>query len=60
MATSSARPAWDIERDEAAGLVRLLDRQRGFVVDLTHLAVVGLCRQCRDTAGGDPNGERKA
>ncbi|CAN5207112.1 transcriptional repressor [soil metagenome] len=57
---SACGEAWDIERDDAAGLVRLLDRQRGFMVDLTHLAVVGLCRKCRNTARGDPNGGQQA
>jgi Fur family transcriptional regulator, ferric uptake regulator len=39
--------AWEIPVDEAAGLVRDLERTRGFRVDLGHLTVVGLCRGCR-------------
>jgi Fur family transcriptional regulator, ferric uptake regulator len=38
---------WEIEADEAAGLLRALDRERGFEVDLTHLTVVGRCADCR-------------
>jgi Fur family ferric uptake transcriptional regulator len=39
--------AWEIDRDEAAGLVEELERARGFRVDLGHLSVVGVCRACR-------------
>ncbi|HSH21350.1 MAG TPA: Fur family transcriptional regulator [Candidatus Caenarcaniphilales bacterium] len=38
--------AWDIDSAEAAALVTSLDRQRGFTVDLSHLAVVGRCAEC--------------
>ncbi|CAN5726827.1 hypothetical protein BH23CHL8_BH23CHL8_00450 [soil metagenome] len=39
--------AWEIDAAEAAGLVRDLERSRGFRVDLGHLSVVGLCQGCR-------------
>ena len=38
---------WEIEADEAAGLLHALDNQRGFEADLTHLTVVGRCADCR-------------
>ena len=50
-ATCTARlchRAWEIEADEVAALVRGLRRSRGFHVDLGHLSVVGVCRECRD------------
>jgi Fur family transcriptional regulator, ferric uptake regulator len=40
--------AWDVEGDEAAGLVRSLRRERGFQVDLSHLSVVGVCADCAE------------
>lgn len=39
--------AWEIGPDEAAGLVVELLGSRGFSVDLGHLSVVGVCRDCR-------------
>ena len=43
---------WEIEADEAAGLLRALDQQRGFEADLSHLTVVGRCADCRAGAAG--------
>jgi Fur family ferric uptake transcriptional regulator len=40
--------AWEIDADDVAGLVRDFERTRGFRVDLGHLSVVGVCRDCRD------------
>jgi Fur family ferric uptake transcriptional regulator len=40
--------SWDIEASEADELVRSLCRRRGFAVDLSHLSVVGLCRDCAE------------
>jgi Fur family ferric uptake transcriptional regulator len=40
--------AWEIGPDEAAGLVAELEGSRGFRVDLGHLSVVGVCRECHD------------
>ncbi len=37
---------WDIEATDAAGLVTELRVRRGFEVDLSHLTVVGRCREC--------------
>lgn len=44
---SSCGDAWEIGSDEVAGLVRDLHTRRGFSVDLGHLSVVGLCRDCQ-------------
>lgn len=49
---SSCGKAWEIEADEVKGLVRDLERQRGFSVDLGHLSVVGICRDCRQRQDG--------
>jgi len=38
--------AWEIGPDEARTLVAGLERSRGFTVDLSHLSVSGLCREC--------------
>lgn len=37
---------WEIDANEARGLVSTLDRTRGFSVDLSHLTVVGHCAEC--------------
>ncbi len=42
---------WEIGADEAASIVRLLERDRGFEVDLSHVTIVGRCRECRAVAG---------
>jgi Fur family ferric uptake transcriptional regulator len=39
--------SWEIGADEAAALLDGLSRARGFEVDLSHLAVVGRCADCR-------------
>jgi Fur family ferric uptake transcriptional regulator len=44
------REAWEIGEAEAAALVDALRSKRGFVVELSHLSVAGLCRRC--SAGG--------
>jgi Fur family ferric uptake transcriptional regulator len=46
--------AWEIEAEEVTGLVADFARTRGFDVDLGHLSVVGICRDCR--AGTDAEG----
>ncbi len=40
------RQAWEIGAGEAASLVAALSADRGFTVDLSHLSVSGLCRDC--------------
>lgn len=49
--------AWEIEADEAAGLLTALHRDRGFEVDLTHLTVVGRCTDCRARSGASAPAE---
>ncbi|MBA2557234.1 MAG: transcriptional repressor [Chloroflexi bacterium] len=44
----SCGSAWEVEQSEAACLVEGLAVGRGFEVDLSHLTVVGVCRDCRD------------
>jgi len=39
--------SWEIRADEAALIVRSLDVERGFEVDLSHVTIVGRCRSCR-------------
>ena len=39
--------SWDVESSEVASLTSSLRRQKGFEVDLSHLAVVGRCSDCR-------------
>ena len=42
---------WELEQDEAAGIVNKLRRERGFAVDVSHVTIVGRCADCaaRDT-----------
>lgn len=42
--------AWEISAEDVTGLVDEFERRRGFAVDLGHLSVVGVCRDCRDAA----------
>jgi Fur family transcriptional regulator, ferric uptake regulator len=37
---------WEIDADEAATLIRSLEQRRGFAVDLSHVTIVGTCREC--------------
>ncbi len=39
--------AWEISAEEAASIVEALESARGFAVDLSHVTVVGRCRDCR-------------
>lgn len=45
---SACLRAWEIDADEAEAFVSELEASRGFVVDLGHLSVVGVCRDCRE------------
>jgi len=40
---------WELERDESARIVGMLERGQGFAVDLSHVTIVGRCRACRET-----------
>jgi Fe2+ or Zn2+ uptake regulation protein len=37
---------WEIDATEAAALTGSLESRRGFRADLSHLTVVGVCREC--------------
>lgn len=40
--------AWEIAAADVTGLVDDFERTRGFTIDLGHLSVVGVCRDCRE------------
>jgi Fur family transcriptional regulator, ferric uptake regulator len=42
--------AWEIGAEEVKGLVHDFERTRGFSIDLGHLSVVGVCRDCQAEA----------
>ena len=59
----SCGTTWEIEADEAAGLVESLERRRGFAVDVTHLSIAGRCTDCTaslDTPAGTDAGNGDA
>jgi Fur family ferric uptake transcriptional regulator len=39
---------WEIPAEEASALVAPLERDRGFVVDVTHLSIAGRCAGCAE------------
>ena len=47
---SVCQQAWEIAAEDVAGLVADFDHKRGFRVDLGHLSVIGVCRDCREKA----------
>ena len=44
--------SWDLGFDDAAELVQALRAKHGFVVDLSHVSVVGRCAACAGAAPG--------
>jgi Fur family ferric uptake transcriptional regulator len=46
----ACRESWEIGAGEAAALVTTLEVERGFVVELSHLSISGLCRRCTNDA----------
>ncbi len=40
------RVSWEIGEAEAAGLVRALRADRGFAVELSHVSIAGICKDC--------------
>ncbi len=44
----SCGTSWDLSLDDARTLVRSLRARRGFVVDLSHVTIVGRCAGCVD------------
>jgi Fur family ferric uptake transcriptional regulator len=45
------RRSWEIDEREATALVAAMRADRGFAVELSHLSVAGVCRECGSTAG---------
>ncbi len=46
---------WELEALEARGMVNALRRGRGFLVDLSHVTIVGRCGSCQEHQGGPPD-----
>lgn len=42
--------AWELGAEDVGGLASDLEAARGFRMDLGHLSVVGVCRDCREEA----------
>lgn len=43
---------WEVDQREARSLTASLAKKRGFVVDLSHLTIVGVCANCRKAWDG--------
>jgi Fur family ferric uptake transcriptional regulator len=48
---TECRQTWEIEEAEARALVAAMHADRGFLVDLSHLSVAGVCRDCAEAPG---------
>ncbi len=46
--------SWEIDADEAAGLVASLGGSHGFQVDVSHLTISGRCAACARSSAGPP------
>ena len=44
--------AWEVGPDEAGPLLDAIERSRGFRVQLSHLSIAGLCRECAESSAG--------
>jgi len=44
---SGCGQSWEIDAGEAREMVRSFETRRGFVVDLSHVTIVGTCAECR-------------
>jgi Fur family ferric uptake transcriptional regulator len=44
--------AWEVGPDEAGPLLEAIERARGFRVQLSHLSIAGLCRECAESSAG--------
>jgi Fur family transcriptional regulator, ferric uptake regulator len=53
---SRCRETWEIGANEAAALVGTLRSTRGFVIDVSHLTIVGVCATCAEDTDGDAAG----
>jgi Fur family ferric uptake transcriptional regulator len=54
LACEACRATWEIEGDEALAITGSLTRKRGFVVNLSHLTISGLCSECNGRTGANP------
>lgn len=45
---------WELGADDAASVVRPVQRRFGFVADVGHLTISGRCADCASRAGGQP------
>ncbi len=45
---------WEIDEREATTIVNSFREERGFEVDLSHVTVVGLCRECSSAGNQQP------
>ena len=50
LACASCGRSWELDADEVGDFLVGLSRARAFEADLSHLTVVGRCRDCRDPA----------
>jgi len=49
---TGCRQTWEIDEGEARALVAAMREDRGFRVDLSHLSVAGVCRECAAASAG--------
>jgi len=52
----SCGTTWEVQADEAAGIVEAMRRSRGFAVDLGHLSIAGQCAGCSEQTAQSPVG----
>ena len=48
----SCGASWEIDHEAGRRLVQDLERRSGYRVDLSHLAIAGLCPSCQDASSG--------
>jgi Fur family transcriptional regulator, ferric uptake regulator len=52
LSCSSCGTTLSLSRAEVEPLQELLEKQHGFLADLTHFEITGLCRSCRERGAG--------
>ena len=52
LSCSSCGTTLSLSRAEVEPLQDLLEKQHGFLADLTHFEITGLCRSCRERGAG--------
>ncbi len=50
MYCSVCHRAWEIGADDVSDLLADFDRRRGFRIDLGHLSIIGVCRECQEAS----------